>query len=93
MAAVAAAGGGRGGAGGGAAGGGGGDEEMMAMFGGRGGGAGALVVPGKYTVSLARRVDGVITPLPGTQTVEVVAEGVSTREDRIAMAEYQEKTR
>ena len=76
---------------GGGAGGGGGDEEMMAMFGGRGGGAGALVVPGKYTVSLAKRVEGVVTPLPGTQTVEVVAEGPSTREDRAAMAEFQEK--
>ena len=90
-------GGGRGGAGGGAGGagggaGGGGDEEMMAMFGGgRGGGAGALVVPGKYTVSLAKRVEGVVTPLPGAQTVEVVAEGPSTREDRAALAEFQEK--
>ena len=81
----------RAGAGGRRSGGGGGDEEMMAMFGGRGGGAGALVVPGKYTVSLAKRVDGVVTPLPGTQTVEVVAEGPSTREDRAAMAEFQEK--
>src|ERR1019366_1475048 len=45
--------GGRGGAGGGA--GGGGDEET---FGGRGG-SGALVVPGKYTVSFAKRVEGV----------------------------------
>jgi photosystem II stability/assembly factor-like uncharacterized protein len=93
------AGGGRGGAGGGAAGapagggagGGGGDEEVMAMFGGRGGAAGALVVPGKYTVSLAKRVEGVVTPLPGTQTVEVVAEGPATREDRAAMADFQEK--
>src|ERR1019366_3323619 len=80
-----AAGGGGGGAGGGA--GGGGDEEMFA---GRGG-AGALVVPGKYTVSFAKRVEGVVTPLPGTQTVEVVAEGPATREDRVAMAEFQEK--
>src|ERR1019366_446018 len=82
--AAAGAGGGRGGRGGGGAGGGaggGGDEEMMAMFGGgRGGGAGALVVPGKYTVSLAKRVEGVVTPLPGPQTVEVVAEGPSPRE-------------
>src|ERR1019366_1161068 len=78
-------GGGRGGAGGGA--GGGGDEEMFA---GRGG-AGALVVPGKYTVSFAKRVEGVVTPLPGTQTVEVVAEGPATKEDRAAMAEFQEK--
>ena len=86
-------GGGRGGAGGPAGGGagGGGDEEMMAMFGGRGGGTGALVVPGKYTVALAKRVEGVVTPLPGTQIVEVVAEGPATREDRAAMADYQEK--
>jgi hypothetical protein len=33
----------------------------------------------------------VITPLPGTQTVEVVAEGPATKEDRAAMAEFQEK--
>ena len=32
-----------------------------------------------------------VTPLPGTQTVEVVAEGPATREDRAAMAEFQEK--
>ncbi len=91
-------GGGRGGAGGGggrgggagAPAGGGGDEEMMAMFAGRGGG-GALVPPGKYTVTLAKRVEGVVTPLPGSQTVEVVGEGPSTKEDRLAMADYQEK--
>jgi hypothetical protein len=61
------------------------------MFGGRGGAAGPLVVPGKYTVSLARRVEGVVTPLPGTQTIDVVGEGPSTREDRLAMAEFQDK--
>jgi uncharacterized membrane protein YgcG len=96
-------GGGRGGAGGGGgrgagggagagAGGGGGeppDEEMMAMFGR--GNAGALVVPGKYTVTLAKRVEGVITPLPGTQTVEVLPEGPATAQDRMAMAEFQDK--
>ena len=48
-------------------------------------------VPGKYTVSLAKRVEGVITPLAGSQTVEVVAEGPATQEDRVAMAEFQEK--
>jgi hypothetical protein len=63
---------------------------MMAAF-GRGGGAGAFVVPGKYTVTLAKRVEGVITPLPGSQTVDVLAEGPATREDRIAMADFQEK--
>jgi hypothetical protein len=40
---------------------------------------------------LAKRVEGVVTPLPGTQTVEVVSETPSTKEDRMAMAEYQEK--
>jgi photosystem II stability/assembly factor-like uncharacterized protein len=32
-----------------------------------------VVVPGKYTVSLSKRVDGVETPLPGKQEFEVVA--------------------
>jgi photosystem II stability/assembly factor-like uncharacterized protein len=81
--------GGRGGGGGGEAG--GGDEEMMAVFGGRGGGAGALVAPGKYTVTLARRVEGVVTPLPGSQTFDVTGEGPSTNADRQALAEFQEK--
>ncbi|MEO8372544.1 MAG: glycosyl hydrolase, partial [Candidatus Solibacter sp.] len=86
-------GGGRGGAGGGPAGGGGGgdDEQFGGGGGGRGGGGGPFVVPGKYTVSLAKRVDGVVTPFAGSQTVEVVGEGPATKEDRIAMAEFQEK--
>lgn len=92
---VAAAGGGRGGrggAGGGAgAGGGGGEEEEMQMMFGRGGGAGGLVVPGKYTVTLAKRVDGVITPLPGSQTFEVQAEGPATLQDRTALSEFNDK--
>ena len=82
-------GGGGGGRGGGAPAGGGGDEEFV--FAGRGGGQGALVVPGKYTVSLAKRVEGVVTPLAGTQTIEVMGEGPSTKEDRKAMSDYQEK--
>jgi chromosome segregation ATPase len=48
-------------------------------------------VPGKYTVTLAKRQDGVLTPLPGTQTFEVLPEGPATRDDRVAMAEFQEK--
>jgi photosystem II stability/assembly factor-like uncharacterized protein len=52
---------------------------------------GALVVPGKYTVALAKRVNGVSTSLPGSQSFEVVAEGVSTREDRVELAEFQDK--
>ena len=49
------------------------------------------MVPGKYTVALAKRVEGVVTPLPGTQTVRSGGRRPSTREDRAAMAEFQEK--
>ena len=81
--------GGRGGPGrGGAEGGGGGEEEESGFFRGP---TGALLVPGKYTVTLAKRVDGVVTPLAGSQSFEVAAEGVSTREDRLAKAEFEEK--
>ena len=53
--------------------------------------AGALVVPGRYTVTLAKRVDGAETALPVSQSFEVRAEGVSTREDRLAKADFEEK--
>ena len=36
---------------------------------------GALVMPGKYTVTMATRVRGVVTPMPGTQTFTVTVEG------------------
>ncbi len=42
-------------------------------------------------MTLAKRVDGVVTPLAGSQSFEVAAEGVSTREDRLAKAEFEEK--
>lgn len=80
--------GGRGGRGG--EGGAGGEEEPPQSFGGRGG-ASPLVVPGRYTVTLARRVDGVLTPLPGSQSFDVVPEGPSTREDRAALEAFQDK--
>jgi len=64
---------------------------MMAAFGGGRGGGAPLVVPGKYTVTLAKRVDGVVTPLPGSQTFEVLAEGPATIADRQAMADFQDK--
>jgi hypothetical protein len=89
-------GGGRGGAGGAGGGGAGAapiiDEEAMAAmgFGGRGGAA-PLAVPGKYTVTLAKRQNGVVTPLEGSQAFEVVPEGMSTREDRTALAAFQDK--
>ena len=35
--------------------------------------AGALVVPGTYTVSMASRVDGVVTPLAGPESFEVTS--------------------
>ena len=85
-------GGGRGGAGGGRGGAGGGGEppEEVPAFAGRGGG-GPLVVPGKYTVTLAKRVDGVVTPLPGSQTFDVLAEGPYPKEDRVLLSEFQDK--
>jgi hypothetical protein len=97
------AGGGRGGAGGGGRGGAGGggaaaapiilDEEALAAgggFGGRGGAA-PLAVPGKYTATLAKRQDGVITALAGSATFEVVPEGPASREDRAALAAFEDK--
>jgi len=77
----------RGGAGG-EAGGGGDEEEGGGFFRGP---TGALVVPGRYSVALAKRLDGVVMPLPGSQSFEVIPEGVSTREDRVAQADFQEK--
>ncbi|HYL79064.1 MAG TPA: glycosyl hydrolase, partial [Bryobacteraceae bacterium] len=77
-----------GGGGGGGEEGGGGDEEGGGFFGAP---RGPLVVPGKYTVTLAKRVDGITTPLAGSQSFEVVPEGVSTRDDRVAQADFQEK--
>ena len=93
-------GGGRGGAGGGGrggAGGGGGeggadiDPELAAQFGGRGGGAGAFVLPGKYTATLAKRVNGVVTDLPGSETFEVAPATPYTQEERTSMVEFTEK--
>jgi len=67
---------------------GGGEEEESGFSRGP---TGSMLVPGKYTVTLAKRVGGVATPLPGSQSFEVAAEGVSTREDRIAKADFEEK--
>ena len=95
-------GGGRGGAGGGGAAGGGAtgggagggniDPEQLAAFGGgRGGGGGAFVLPGKYTVSLAKRINGVVTELPGSESIEVVGATPATPEERTAMIEFQDR--
>jgi photosystem II stability/assembly factor-like uncharacterized protein len=48
----------------------GGDDEEGGG-GGRGGGAGPIVTPGTYTVSLAKRVDGVTTSLGDAQKLDV----------------------
>ncbi len=65
-------------------------------FGGGPGGfgpQGELAMPGKYTVTMAKRVGGVITPMPGSQTFNVVAEGTEkmTPQDRTILAEFQRK--
>jgi hypothetical protein len=66
-----------------------------ATFGGFGGFGpqGELAMPGKYTVTMAKRVGGVITPLAGSQTFNVVAEGTEkmTPQDRTILAEFQRK--
>jgi hypothetical protein len=61
-------------------------------FGGQGP-QGQVAMPGKYTVTMAKRVEGVITPLPGSQSFEVVAEGAEkmTPQDRSILAEFQRK--
>jgi photosystem II stability/assembly factor-like uncharacterized protein len=52
---------------------------------------GPLVLPGRFTVSLAQRVNGAVTPLPGSVTVNVVADGVGAlpEADRKELAEFQ----
>lgn len=77
--------GGPGGPGGGGGGGG---------FGGFGGGPqGPLVMPGKYTVTMAMRVNGVVTALPGSQSFSVMVEGKEniSAEDAKSLAEFQRK--
>jgi photosystem II stability/assembly factor-like uncharacterized protein len=72
----------------------GGDIEIGAGggFGGQGP-QGELAMPGKYTVTMAKRVGGVITPLPGSQTFNVVTEGAEkmTPQDRNILTEFQRK--
>lgn len=55
---------------------------------------GALVMPGRYKVSIAKRVDGVLTQLAGPQEFSVVAEGADTmpQADLAALTEFQQKT-
>lgn len=52
---------------------------------------GPLVMPGKYTVTMATRVNGVVTPLPGSQTFNVTVEGREkmTDAERQTLAAFQ----
>ncbi|MBI5282541.1 MAG: glycosyl hydrolase, partial [Candidatus Solibacter usitatus] len=88
--AAAAAGGGGGGGGGARGGADPADEEEYpaALFSG-----GAFVVPGVYKVSLAKRVNGIITPLGAEQsfTVEAEADAQVRPEDRKALSEFVSK--
>lgn len=63
------------------------DDPSAAAF----GAGGAFVNPGVYKVTLARRVSGVITPLPGEQsfTVELDPAAQISEADRKAAAEFQ----
>jgi photosystem II stability/assembly factor-like uncharacterized protein len=55
---------------------------------------GPMAVPGKYTVSFAKRVDGKTTPLGEPQTFSTVPLGLASlpAEDRPAVFAFQEKT-
>jgi len=54
---------------------------------------GPLVVPGTFTVSLAKKVEGVLTPLGGPQTFAVESLGLATlaEKDRQALLAFQKK--
>jgi hypothetical protein len=51
-------------------------------------------VPGKYSVALAKRVEGVVTPVGDAQPFEVVALGLASlpAADRPALLQFQQKT-
>ncbi len=66
------------------------DEEMAAfreMMSG-----GSFVAPGTYKVALAKREEGVITPIGAEQSIAVEAEPHAAAEDRSAAVDYQQKT-
>jgi chromosome segregation ATPase len=50
-------------------------------------------MPGKYSVAMAMRVNGVVTAMPGSQTFNVIVEGREnmTAADRTALADFQKK--
>jgi photosystem II stability/assembly factor-like uncharacterized protein len=55
--------------------------------------AGPLVMPGAYKVSVAKRVDGVMTPLSQPQEFQIVVAGQESMSasDRAALVEFQQK--
>jgi len=55
--------------------------------------SGALVMPGKYSVALAKRINGALTQLSAPQEFTVYAEGQSSMSeaDRAALVEFQQK--
>jgi len=54
---------------------------------------GPLVMPGKYSVTMAMRVGGIVTPMPGTETFNVVVEGREkiTDAERAELTAFQRK--
>lgn len=66
----------------------GGDEDPFSD-----GPSGPLALPGNYSVSLAKRVNGVITPLGQPQNFSVVALGTESMpaQDRAALLEFQQR--
>ncbi|HWC65709.1 MAG TPA: glycosyl hydrolase [Thermoanaerobaculia bacterium] len=54
--------------------------------------SGPMVVPGKYTVSLASRVDGKTTPLGEPQTFDAAGVGTIAEKDRQALLAFERKT-
>jgi hypothetical protein len=55
--------------------------------------SGPLVMPGTYKAAIAKRVDGVVTPIGQPQTFQVVVEGQETMSasDHAALVEFQQK--
>jgi hypothetical protein len=55
--------------------------------------SGPLVMPGSYKVELAKKIDGIVTPIGQPQQFEVYVEGVQdmSASDRSALVEFQQK--
>jgi photosystem II stability/assembly factor-like uncharacterized protein len=53
---------------------------------------GPMATPGKYTVSLAKRVDGKVTPLAASQTFEASGAGAISVSDRSSLLAFEQKT-